>query len=330
MQAYFVDGSQPHLDAARNGFRFIQQQSYATGGWGPNESFQKPGTDDLAHSLDHTHASFETPCGAYGHFKITRNLLRVTGDPAYGDSMETVLYNTILGARHTQPDGTTFYYADISNNATKTYYDQKWPCCSGTFPQLAADYNISTFFATQRGLAVNLYTPSRVTWRQGGANLTLTQTTSYPSSDGDIVLTLNSDRSQYLALQLRIPAWAGAATRVRINGRTIPNAIPRPGTWLTLDREWRNHDRIELTLDMPLRLVPLDAGHPNLVALMRGPVALFAILPAPNQLTRKQLLNANRTSPVTNQHLVTTETGDVEFLPYTAIDTQTYRLYHRI
>ena len=119
MQAYLVDGSGMHLDAARNGFRFVQQQSYATGGWGPEEKFVKPGGSELADSLTQSHASFETPCGAYGQFKITRYLLCATGDPSYGDSMETVLYNTILGAHPIQSDGTSFYYADYNADAEK-------------------------------------------------------------------------------------------------------------------------------------------------------------------------------------------------------------------
>jgi DUF1680 family protein len=329
MQAYLVDGSTMHFDAARNGFRFVQQQSFATGGWGPNETFQKPDSSGLADSLTHTHSSFETPCGAYGHFKITRYLLCATGDPAYGDSMETVLYNTILGARPIQPDGTSFYYSDYNNDANKFFHPDKWPCCSGTFPQLTADYGISSYFATPRGLSVNLYHPSHVTWKQDGANVTLTQSTSYPNNS-DVTLIISTERARSFPIALRIPAWSGPATRALVNGRTAPNLTPQPGTWLTIDREWRNNDRIELTLDMPLRLIPLDAQHPNLVALMRGPVALFAVLPAPVQFTSRQLLDAKQTASVTNHHIVATETGAVHFSSYTAITDEHYRLYQQI
>jgi DUF1680 family protein len=329
MQAYLVDGSEMHFDAARNGLRFVQQQSYATGGWGPDETFQKPESSGLADSLAHTHSSFETPCGAYGHFKITRYLLCATGDPSYGDSMETVLYNTILGARPIQPDGTTFYYSDYNNDAHKFFHPDKWPCCSGTFPQITADYGISSYFLTPRGLAVNLYHPSRVSWKQNGANITLTQSTAYPAS-GETVLKISTDHNRSFPLALRIPAWAGPSTRALVNGRTAPGLSPHPGTWLIMDREWRNGDRVELTLDMRRRLLPLDADHPNLVALMHGPIALFAIFPAPDRLTREQLLNANQIAPVTNHHIVTTETGDIEFWPFTSITDEHYRLYHQI
>src|SRR5580692_3579218 len=183
MQAYITLGSEKHLRAAQNGFDMLKRtQSFATGGWGPNEAFGEPGTGQLGDSLGLTHASFETPCGAYGHFKITRYLLRVTKNPQYGDSMEQVLYNTILGAKPLQADGTSFYYSDYNDNAQKGYFDDKWPCCSGTFPQITADYGISAYMRRGPDVYVNLYVPSELRWRQGGAACGLTQTTEYPAS----------------------------------------------------------------------------------------------------------------------------------------------------
>jgi DUF1680 family protein len=326
IQAFLVDGSTMHLAAARNGFRFVQQQSYATGGWGPGETFRKPNTDELADSLTHQHNSFETPCGAYGHFKIARSLLTVTGDPAYGDSMETVLYNTILGARPIQPSGVSFYYADYNNDAHKSDYEQKWPCCSGTFPQLTADYGISTYLRSPRGLAVNLYHPSRVTWRQGTANVSLTQQTAYPLN-GDIALHLKSDRAERFTLQLRIPAWA-TTPRLSINGRRA-NTPTLPGTWATLDRTWQSGDRIELSLDTPLRLIPLDEQHPNLVALAAGSAVLFALQPQSTNLSRQQLLAAERLSPNSPEWRISTGSEPIRLLPYPSITTERYRLYQQ-
>jgi DUF1680 family protein len=225
MQCYLTDNSAKHLDAARNGFRFVLDQSFATGGWGPDESFRKPGTDELASTLTSSHNSFETPCGAYGHFKLSRYLIRVTGDSTYGDSMEAILYNTILGARPIRSDGVSFYYSDYNNNAHKVNNEQKWPCCAGTFPQLTADYGISSYFHSPAGIFVNLYVPSRVSWRQGSARVSLTQQTNYPAV-GDTALHLKLDRSQHFAIALRIPAWAGKQTSVSVNGKSLPIMCP--------------------------------------------------------------------------------------------------------
>src|ERR1051325_6183275 len=183
MQSYFMLGQEKYLRAATNGFRMVQEQSYATGGWGPDEAFVVPGKGLLEASLGTTHASFETVCGAYGHFKITRYLLRVTKDSRYGDSMERILYNTIAGANPIMADGTSFYYADYNYNAKKVHYRDKWPCCSGTFPQLTADYGISSYYHSSDGIYVNLFLPSRLSWSQNNTPCTLTQTTQYPTEN---------------------------------------------------------------------------------------------------------------------------------------------------
>ena len=87
MQAYLTLGSEKHLRAAKNAYEMLIAQSFATGGWGPDELLRAPGSDDVEASLTNTHHTFETPCGAYAHFKLTRYLMRVTRDSRYGDSM---------------------------------------------------------------------------------------------------------------------------------------------------------------------------------------------------------------------------------------------------
>ena len=220
MQAYLVLGSQKHLRAATNGFRMLEEQSFATGGWGPGETLLRPHTDELARSLFSQPASFETPCGAYGHFKITRYLLRVTGDPHFGDSMERVLYNTVLGAKPVLPDGSAFYYSDFTLTGRKSYARDKWPCCSGTLPQMVADYGISAYLggtpptgptpASPHGLTVVLFVPSRVTFTHAGQPVTLTQQTGYPALP-TTTLSVETAREASFPLAIRIPrlGWPG-------------------------------------------------------------------------------------------------------------------------
>jgi DUF1680 family protein len=324
MQSYLTDNSAMHLSAARNGFRFVLEQSFATGGWGPDEGFRKPGTDELAKTLHTSHSSFETPCGAYGHFKVARYLMRVTGDSTYGDSMEAVLYNTILGARPIRSDGISFYYSDYNMDAKKVDYEEKWPCCSGTFPQLTADYGISSYFRTPKGIYVNLYVPSRVTWKQGTARVSLTQQTKYPDA-GESTMQLKLDHPERFSIALRVPAWAGKETSLRVNGKPAGIAT-QPGTWAHLEREWKDGDRLEFAIDMPLRLKPIDPGHPSLVALLRGPVALFAIEPGEKTMTQKQMLQAQQIASSSDWE-VGTEQGKVRMKSFPEITTESYRLY---
>jgi hypothetical protein len=325
-QAYLVLNSEKHLRAARNGFDFVRTtQSFATGGWGPDETFRVPGSGDLGASLTKTRASFETPCGAYGHFKIARYLMRVTGDSRYGDSMERVLYNTILGAKPLRPNGVSFYYADYNNDGSKVYYDQKWPCCSGTFPQITADYGISSYFRSAEGIYVNLFVPSRVQWLQGTTRCSLEQHTQYPNS-AEITFHLQTERQETFGLYLRVPAWAGSHTSIAINGKRV--ALPlKAGSFAVLHRQWKDGDRIEYTVEMPYGLESIDPQHPNTVALLRGPLTLFAIDSPDGRFTRSQLLGAEQHG---RDYTVRREQHPVLLRPYAEIQDEKYRLYHEL
>lgn len=329
MQAYLVLGDEKYLRAATNGLRMVQEQSYATGGWGPDEAFVPPGKGMLAASLGSTRSSFETPCGAYGQFKITRYLLRVTRDSRYGDSMEQVLFNTIAGAKPILADGTSFYYADYkSEGAQKVYYKDKWPCCSGTFPQLTADYGISSYYPANEGIYVNLFLPSRVSWMPGGTPCTLTQQTSYPTSN-TTQLRIDIERPENFTIYLRVPAWADAKTRISVNGKLVEGEIA-PGRFFRLARSWKNEDRIEFEIGMPLRLQAVDAQNPDTVALLRGPLALFAIGSVPAKFTRAQLLAAAAASQSSEDWQLQGAAGRVTFRPFSAIGDESYRLYQNV
>jgi hypothetical protein len=328
-QAYLVEGSRKHLRAATFGFKCVRTaQSFATGGWGPNEAFVAPGSGALGESLSTTHSSFETPCGAYGHFKVSRTLLRITGDSRYGDSMERVLYNTILGAKPIKEDGSSFYYSDYNNSASKFYHHDKWPCCSGTFPQITADYGISSYFREPRGICVNLFVPSRVSWVQEGSACTLTQRTSYPLVP-ETSLELETDRPAAFSISLRVPEWAGAGTRVAVNGRALPEA-PEPGTFHRIARTWASGDRIEFSLGTPLRLEAVDDRHPGTVALTAGPLALFAIGDSPIGASRAQLLAAGQVSRGSSDWSIEGGWGRTTFRTFGAIADEKYRLYHEV
>ena len=322
MQAYLTLGSEKHLRAAKNGFEMLVAQSFVTGGWGPDERLRATDSREIAASLTDTHSSFETPCGAYAHFKLTRYLLRVTREPRYGDSMERVMYNTVLGAKPLQPDGRTFYYSDYNCEGKKVYSNHRWPCCSGTLPQVATDYRINTYFRDAKNVFVNLYIPSTVSWNQDGTEVRLAQKGSYPN-DGSIEFEFSLSKPADLILNLRIPAWADGAS-ISINGERWVNPVS-PGIFASLRREWRQGDRVQLELPMRMRLEALDSANPNTVALLRGPLVLFAITKSPQKVTRQQLLSAKYVGA--DKWQVPAAGGPVTMLPFTAIEDEQYSTY---
>ncbi len=325
MQAYLTLGSEKHLRAATNAFEMLLKQSFATGGWGPDETLRAPGSGDVHASLTGSHSSFETPCGGYAHFKLTRYLLRVTRDSKYGDSMERMMYNTVLGAKPLMADGRTFYYSDYNFHGHKVYRPtQRWACCSGTLPQVAADYRINAYFRDAQGVYVNLYIPSTLRWNQDGAVVALTQKSQYPF-DSVVQLEVTSSQTREFTVNVRIPVWATGVS-ISINGRR-ERQLATPGSFAAIHRQWRTGDRIELDLPMRLGLEAVDPQHPQTVALVFGPLVLFPITDTQPQLTRADLLAAKRMNNRTWE--VKAAGGVVKMKPFTDIEEEQYSTYLR-
>ncbi len=166
-KAYLVLGDEKYRRAMANAWTYLTtQQQFASGGWGPNEQFVAPHQGKLYESLSSTVDHFETPCGAYAATKLDRYLLRMTGDPRYGDHLERVIYNTVLGVKQPDQDGDYPYYSTYGPNATKVWYPRKWPCCSGTLVQGVADYVLGLYLRADDGITINMYAPSELRTQQ--------------------------------------------------------------------------------------------------------------------------------------------------------------------
>lgn len=326
MMAYMVGRSEKHLRAAQNAFAFLKEQSFATGGWGPDEELRAPGSNDVYESLAKTHASFETPCGSYAHFKLTRYLMRVSRDSRFGDSMEQVMYNTVLGAKPLQDNGETYYYSDYNYDGKRVYHVSSWACCSGTLPQVAADYRILGYYHDGRDLYVNLYVPSTLRWNRGGESLSVTQRSQWPY-DSNLTFEVNPATPTDMTIHFRIPEWTQGAT-LSINGTRWNGAI-EPGTFAAVRRTWKAGDRVELEIPLTVRLEAIDPRHPETVAVMRGPLVLFALKPeqdSPIPAFRRADLMALR--QISERQWQGTAAGQsVRFVPFTEIGSEPYTTY---
>ena len=254
--------------------------------------------------------------------------MAATGDSRYGDSMERVLYNTILGAPPMKPDGTAFYYSDYNDRGAKAFFELKCPCCSGTLGQILADYGMSAYLVDEHRILVNLYAPSRLSWRQGGRNVTLEQRTAYPLGS-EVTIVVKTATPEAFSIGLRIPAWAGSASALAVNGKRLEAPLT-DGAFHEIQRTWNDGDRIELTLVRPLRLEAVDEKHPQLLAIMQGPLALFAVGNRFLPFSRSDLLNVHQTSAGSSEWRISTGDGVQLFKPYFAVSSETTRLYQPV
>jgi DUF1680 family protein len=130
-------------------------------------------------------------------------------------------------------------------------------------------------------------------------------------------------------LRLRVPAWADSTTRILVNGKPRQGDI-LPGQFFALQRDWRDGDRVEYELGMRTRFEPIDRENPQLLAAMRGPLALVATGTLPAAFSRENLLGARPVSGSSADCEVPGPSGKVLFRPFAAIADEPYRLYQKV
>ena len=322
-KAYQISGDEKYKRAMQNAFTLLTtQQQFASGGWGPNETFVEPHKGQLYDSLSTTVDHFETPCGSYAATKLARYLLRFTADPRYGDNLERVVYNTILAVKPPDSDGDYPYYSTYSPNGTTVFYPKKWPCCSGTLVQTVADYVLNIYFRSTDGIYVNLYTPSELKWNQDDTAIKLTQTAG-TSEDDATSLQVEMTKPATFAIYLRIPSWTSGA-KIAINGKPLATAT-EPKGFFEIKRTWHDNDRIDLVLPQTFRTESIDDLHPNTVALMRGPTMYVALNPKPG--TARQRLSPTALKQIAPQAYIS---NDTVFVPFSHVENEAYDTYFDI
>ncbi len=324
-KAYEVTGNEMYFKAVENAWGFlVTTQMYASGGWGPRERFVEPGKGKLADSIEGIDNHFETPCGSYANVNLDRYLLRFSGDAKYGDNMERVLYNGMLASLPMQPDGKTFYYSDYHSGGSKHYFGAAWPCCSGTYAQITADYPLDIYFHDEHGLYVNLFTPSRVRWMQGKQSVTVEQATAFPEAD-TTTLTVHAGKPMRFALHVRVPAWIAQPVTVKVNGKLMATkSVPR--AFLSLDRVWREGDSLQVSFPMALHYEAIAPETPSRQALLYGPLLLVALSDKPVSLDKAKALvevvKQRNASPFFRTH-----DGAITFLPLYKVKDERYTTY---
>ena len=324
-KAHLVLGDDKYLHAMQSAWQILAAtQQYASGGWGPNETFILPHKGQLYDSLHSTDDHFETPCGSYAAIKLARYLLCATADGRYGDGLERVLFNAILAARQPDSDGDYPYYSMYGPRAHKVYYAKKWPCCSGTLVQCVADYVKNIYFRAADGVAVNLYAPSTVRWNQNGAAIALTQETGYPLSHG-VTIKVDCAAPASFALRLRLPEWLQREPAIRVNGERASGETQRG--FAVIKRRWKSGDTMTFDLPLALRTEAIDDLHPKTVAVLRGPLVYVELNPRPGPAALGHLEKQTAVAGAPGAFVAQAEGSDRVHVPLYAVEEESYTTY---
>ncbi len=281
--------------------------------WGDADSISTTLTSEIAES-----------CVSHNTQKITSILFRWTALPEYADVYMNTFYNAVMALQNSE-NGTCVYHLPLSSTQTKKFLKESdFRCCNGSTIEAFTHLNSNIYFWNKDNFWVNLYIPSEVKWEKQG--VTIRQTGNFPANS-TVQFVVSTQKTSRFAFNLLVPAWATNPTKVLINGKPV-SVDSKPLSYITLDRSWKNGDKIELIFDYKF-YVKTTPDNPNMFAIYYGPILLAFE-------TDKELIlkgdSASILHSITkqgNDMIFTLNNGgtDYKLLPFYEVTNATYGVY---
>ena len=243
----------------------VNHRSVCIGGNSVREHFHP--TDNFTSMLNDVQGP-ET-CNTYNMLRLTKMLYQTSPDIRFADYYERALYNHILASQ--QPTKGGFVYFTPMRPGHYRVYSQPetsmW-CCVGSGLENHTKYGEFIYAHAKDTLYVNLFIPSRLTWKE--KKITLVQETRFPDEE-QIRFRVEKSKKKAFSLKLRYPSWAKGAS-VSVNGK-VQETNAQPGEYLTIHRKWKAGDEITLNMPMQVALEQIP-DRENFYAFMYGPIVL--------------------------------------------------------
>ena len=246
---------------------------------------------------------------------------------AYVSEIEKSIYNVAL-ANQAGSEGFR-YHALLTHRKEKP--TQINTCCEGQGTRLIGSLPEHIYSIAADGLYVNLFEPSTIRWKQNGQPLNLKMTTRFPFHP-DVQLKFSAARPARARIRVRVPSWASREMRIHVNGSLA--ATGRPGSYVVLDRTWRNGDTVAFRLPAELRLrrytgVDQIPGYER-YAVLYGPILLAAV-GAPEVRLRgvdarhpERLVELLIPQPGQPLHFTVKSNPSIHYMPYWQVDMQPF------
>lgn len=276
LELYRETGEQRCLKAAKAYWKAVRDtEIFVTGLGGAKDTWGEYWYNGHYTQLRDDVGGMGETCIAATWVKFCMQLLSVTGDSEIADELERTLYNGIVGAM--TPDGSWWAHLNpypLAGKGWRQKAGDQLPgfgedCCLAQGPTGLALAPYVAVMTHQGGVTVNLYEAMQCQIPlDGKGKCELTMAGDY-SRQGKVKLEIKAP-SRKFELRLRIPAWSGANTLVKVNGQAVKGV---QAGYLRLERVWKNGDCVELHFDMSMRVLDaFDAS--KRFALQRGPLVL--------------------------------------------------------
>lgn len=254
-------------------------------------------------------------CTVYNMMRLAGFLLSWTKDAKYAEYIEKNLYNGIMaqaywknkdshGQESGNPDsGLVTYFLPMRAGGKKGWASETsdFFCCHGTLVQANAVLNRYMYYQEGEQLYICQYFDSVAEFTVKGNTVTIEQkedtlsgsfhlssTSPARQSISEVTATvpghpdvkmvyfaLHMEKEEEIKISFRIPQWVKEDVKITINGEKIEEK-GIPGSFFTVQREWKDGDTIGLELTKQVTAVPLE-GDESKMAFSYGPLALAGL-----------------------------------------------------
>ncbi len=236
-----------------------------------------PNSDEAARdNLSHRGSEL---CGIVEGMLSSEIAIRILGDAALCDHLETLAYNALPSGYSYDYLGHVYYILQNQVLATNGYHGfdcdhgdssafgapSGFDCCFSNHHMGWPKFVQSMWMATpDGGLATIAYGPCTVTATvANGKTASFEMTTDYPFRE-KVMLTYRGEEAHF-PLTLRIPGWS-CETTLSING--CPSKLTSPaGIFRPVTRTWKEGDTVELTFTAKVKL---SAWYNRSIGVRRG------------------------------------------------------------
>lgn len=249
----------------------VNKKMYITGGIGARYEGESFGEN---YELPNLTAYNET-CAAIGDVYWNHRLHNMSGEVKYFDVIERTLYNGLISGLSL--DGTQFFYPNALESDGVYKFNMGACTRKDWFDCSCCPTNVIRFIPSLPGLVyskaldtvyVNLYASNLAKIELEDNTLNISQKTDYPWN-GKVALTVNPENEGEFSIKLRMPGWtrnkvlpgdlysyvnqSKSKTTVLVNGKSVD--AQTQNDYVTLTRNWKKDDTIELDFRMEVREV---------------------------------------------------------------------------
>ncbi len=228
--------------------------------------------------------AYNETCATLGNIMWNYRMFAADPKVKYFDLIERSMLNLTIAS--VSLSGKRYFYQNALRRVKELDYELMWPlerresltcfCCPPNMARFIAESSEYIYMKDHDSIYTGMYgaNTAHITL-ENGAEFTLTQKTDYPW-DGLIRFEISDVKTnQPFTLKLRIPMWAERGY-IRKNGQEIKTlGHDEAGTYYAVPVEGPAWDKVELKLDMPVRLTAAHSyleENINQVAVERGPL----------------------------------------------------------